>query len=33
MENLQKKIKNLSFLYDLSKIVLYLQRQIKKYFE
>ena len=29
MENLQKNQKKLSFLYDISKIGLYLQRQIK----
>jgi len=33
MENLQKNQKKLSFLYDILKIRLYLQRQIKKYFE
>jgi len=33
MENLQKNQKKLSFLYDISKIGLYLQRQIKKNFE
>ena len=33
MENLQKNQKKLSFLYDLSKIGLYLQRQIKNFIE
>ncbi len=32
MENLQKNQKKLSFLYDLSKIGLYLQRQINTIF-
>ena len=33
MENLQKNQKKLSFLYDISKIALYLQRQINTFFE
>ncbi len=32
MENLQKNQKKLSFLYDISKIGISLQRQIKKIF-